>query len=79
MFRALDPRQVNALSAQLIDALEGQGGSIESLLAQTATFTSTLANRDELIGQVINNLTTVIGTVMLNADRYRQASTHCHS
>ena len=63
LFRALDPQQVNALSAQLIDALEGQGGSIESLLAQTATLTSTLANRDELIGQVINNLTTVIGTV----------------
>ncbi|MCT7660738.1 MCE family protein [Mycobacterium deserti] len=63
LFRALDPKQVNDLSAQLIDALEGQGGNIDSLLAQTAALTTTLANRDELIGQVITNLTTVIGTV----------------
>ena len=50
LFRALDPDQVNALSGQLISALQGQGATIESFLAQTAALTNTLADRDQLIG-----------------------------
>ncbi len=42
LFRALDPEQVNALSGQLIQALQGQGGTINSFLAQTAALTNTL-------------------------------------
>lgn len=60
LFRALDPDQVNALTGQLIAAFQGQGTTISSFLAQTATLTSTLADRDELIGQVITNLQTVL-------------------
>lgn len=63
LFKALDPDQVNALSGQLIAALQGQGATVSSFLAQTATVTSTLADRDELIGQVITNLNTVLGAI----------------
>lgn len=63
LFRALDPVQVNALSAQLIHAFQGQDAAINSFLAQTAAVTNTLANRDELIGQVIVNLNTVLGSL----------------
>ena len=56
LFRALDPVQVNALTGQLIPAFQGQGAAIGSFLAQTAAVTNTLADRDELIGQVIVNL-----------------------
>lgn len=63
LFRALDPEQVNALSAQLISAFQGQGATIGAFLSQTASFTSALAERDELIGQVIVNLKTVLGTL----------------
>jgi phospholipid/cholesterol/gamma-HCH transport system substrate-binding protein len=63
LFRALDPDQVNALSGQLIHALQGEGTTISSFLAQAATVTSTLADRDELIGQVIKNLNTVLGSL----------------
>ena len=63
LFRALDPVQVNALTEQLIGAFQGQGGAISSFLAQTAALTSTLADRDELIGQVIINLNTVLGSL----------------
>lgn len=62
LFRALDPDQVNALSAQLLTVFQGQGGTIASVLAQTSALTTTLAGRDELIGQVITNLNTVLGT-----------------
>ena len=63
LFRALDPEQVNALSSQLIRAFQGQGGTIGSFLAQTAALTNTLANRDQLIGQVVVNLNTVLGSL----------------
>jgi phospholipid/cholesterol/gamma-HCH transport system substrate-binding protein len=63
LFRALDPDQVNALSGQLIKALQGQGATINSFLSQTAALTSTLADRDQLIGQVITNLNTVLGSL----------------
>jgi phospholipid/cholesterol/gamma-HCH transport system substrate-binding protein len=73
LFRALDPDQVNALSGQLITALEGQGGTINSFLAQTAALTSTLADRDQLIGQVIVNLNTVLGSLGDQSDQFAKA------
>jgi phospholipid/cholesterol/gamma-HCH transport system substrate-binding protein len=69
LFRALDPAQVNALSGQLIEAFQGQGDAINSLLAQTAAVTSTLADRDVLIGQVVTNLNTVLGSLGHQSDQ----------
>ncbi|CDO31122.1 MCE family protein [Mycolicibacterium porcinum] len=63
LFRALDPDQVNALTSQLIQALQGQGATIGSFLNHTAALTNTLADRDQLIGQVITNLNTVLGSL----------------
>jgi phospholipid/cholesterol/gamma-HCH transport system substrate-binding protein len=63
LLRALDPDQANALTGQLIDALQGQGPTINSFLAQTASLTSTLADRDQLIGDVINNLNVLLGSL----------------
>jgi phospholipid/cholesterol/gamma-HCH transport system substrate-binding protein len=63
LFRALEPDQVNALSGQLIAALQGQGTTVGSFLSQTASVTGTLADRDQLIGQVITNLNTVLGSL----------------
>lgn len=62
LFRALNPDQVNALTGQLIAALQGQGATIGSFLMQTAALTNTLADRDQLIGQVITNLNAVLGS-----------------
>ena len=73
LFRALDPDQVNALSGQLIQALQGQGGTINSFLAQTAALTNTLANRDQLIGEVIVNLNVVLGSLGDQSDQFAKA------
>lgn len=75
LFRALDPEQVNALSGQLIAAFEGQGATINSFLAQTASVTTTLADRDQLIGQVINNLNTVLGSLGDESEQFGKAVT----
>ncbi len=63
LLRALDPDQVNALTGQLIAVFQGQGATISSFLAQTASLTNTLADRDQLIGQVIGNLNTLLGSL----------------
>lgn len=73
LFRALDPDQVNALSGQLISALTGQGATIGSFLQQAAAITNTLADRDLLIGQVVDNLNVVLGSLGSQADRLDMA------
>lgn len=73
LFRALDPDQVNALSGQLLSALQGQGATVASFLSNTAALTNTLADRDELVGQVITNLNTVLGSLGDQKDAFGTA------
>ena len=73
LFRALDPEQANALSGQLILAFQGQGATIASFLSQAAAVTNTLADRDELIGQVIGNLNTVLGSLGEQSSQFAKA------
>lgn len=63
LFRALAPDDVNKLSYEIIQVLQGEGGTIESLLSHTASLTTTLAKKDKVIGQVIGNLNSVLTTV----------------
>lgn len=63
LFAALSPDQVNELSGSLIQVFQGQGATINSLLATTASLTETLADRDKLIGDVVTNLNTVLTTI----------------
>ena len=75
LFRALDPGKVNELSGQLIQAFQGQGPTIGSFLDQAAAVTNTLADRDQLIGQVIDNLNVVLGSLGGQSDRLDKAVT----
>ena len=63
VLKGLDGDKVNEVSNAVIELLQGQGGALSSLLASTSSFTSDLAARDQLIGDVINNLNTVLATV----------------
>ncbi len=69
LFSALNPKQVNDLSMNLVQVLQGEGGTVQSLLAKTASLTNTLADRDQLIGRVVDNLTRTLTTV---DSRHRQ-------
>jgi phospholipid/cholesterol/gamma-HCH transport system substrate-binding protein len=73
LFRALDPDQVNKLTGQLIAAFQGQGGTIGSFLTQAAALTNTLADRDQLIGQVITNLNTLLGSLGGQSKQFAKA------
>jgi phospholipid/cholesterol/gamma-HCH transport system substrate-binding protein len=63
LFAALTPDQVNQLASSIVQVLQGEGGTVESLLQQTAALTANLADRDSVVGQVIDNLTGVLSTV----------------
>ncbi|QLL09835.1 virulence factor Mce family protein [Mycobacterium vicinigordonae] len=73
LFRALNPDQVNALTGQLIAAFQGQGPTISSFLNQAAALTNTLGDRDKLIGQVIVNLNTVLGSLGGQSKQFAKA------
>jgi phospholipid/cholesterol/gamma-HCH transport system substrate-binding protein len=75
LFRALNPDQVNQLSEQLLQAFQGQGPTIGSILDQAAAVTNTLADRDLLIGQVVDNLNVVLGSLGGQSDRLDKAVT----
>ncbi|CAN5251288.1 MlaD family protein [soil metagenome] len=64
LFRALDPEKVNNIAQSIITVFQGQGGTINDILDQTAALTSALADRDQAIGEVITNLNTVLATTV---------------
>lgn len=66
LFRGLDPEQINKLSMEIVQTLQGEGGTVQSLLASTASLTNSIADRDKVIGQVIDNLNLVLETVNRN-------------
>jgi phospholipid/cholesterol/gamma-HCH transport system substrate-binding protein len=63
LFTALSPQDANQLAAEVVADFEGEGSNITALLGNVARLTNHLADRDQLIGQVIDNLNSVLGTV----------------
>lgn len=63
VLKGLDGKKVNEITNAVIEALQGQGGTLAEMLSSTGSFTQTLASHDQLIGDAINNLNTVLGTV----------------
>ena len=63
LFAALTPRQVNQLTASIIQVFQGQSSTLAGLLDQTAALTTNLADRGQLIDQVIGNLTPLLHSV----------------
>jgi phospholipid/cholesterol/gamma-HCH transport system substrate-binding protein len=68
LFAALDPQQINALSMEIVQVLQGEGGTVEALLASTSSLTSAIADRDQVIGQVVDNLDQVLQTINARDD-----------
>jgi phospholipid/cholesterol/gamma-HCH transport system substrate-binding protein len=71
LFQALSPDDINKLSYEIVQVFQGEGGTLESLLGHTASITTTLAERDEVIGDLIVNLNQVLDHL---ADRDDQLS-----
>lgn len=72
LFRSLSPRDVNQLSVEIIQILQGESGNVTTLLRNTAQLASSVADKDAVIGRVVDNLTTVLAAVDERDNRMTQ-------
>jgi phospholipid/cholesterol/gamma-HCH transport system substrate-binding protein len=73
VIQGLNPQDVNALSSSLLQVLQGQGGTLESLFSKTSSFTSSLADNSQVIEQLIDNLNTVVATLGSQGEQFKGA------
>jgi phospholipid/cholesterol/gamma-HCH transport system substrate-binding protein len=73
VIKGLNPKDVNALTSSLLQILQGQGGTIRSLLARTSSFSNTLADNNRVVEQLIDNLHTVADTLAKDGDQFSGA------
>jgi phospholipid/cholesterol/gamma-HCH transport system substrate-binding protein len=73
VIQGLNPQDVNALSASLIQVLQGQGGTLDSLFAKSSSFTNSLADNNQVIEQLIDDLRTVLDTLSKDGDQFSGA------
>lgn len=71
--KGLKAEDVNALSASLIEVFQGEGGTLQSLLSKTSSFSNTLADNGETVQALIDNLNTVVGTVNAEGTKFSGA------
>lgn len=63
LFEALSPGDVNQLAAEIIQVLQGEGTTMDTLLTNVGSLTTTLAARARVIDSVISNLNSVVATI----------------
>ncbi|MGO4257289.1 MCE family protein [Marmoricola sp. RAF53] len=71
LFEALRPDDVNALAGSLVKVLQGEGGTVDQLLQQTSRLTNFLADRDQVVGEVLTNLTPVLSNIAGQGDELK--------
>jgi phospholipid/cholesterol/gamma-HCH transport system substrate-binding protein len=63
LFDALDPEQVNQLSASIVGIFQGESGTVSNLVDQVGAITTHLAGRREVISTVITSLADLLSKV----------------
>lgn len=63
VLKGLEGEKVNEITNGVIQLLQGQGGALADVLTNTGSFTQSLADRYEVISELIHNLGTVLSTV----------------
>lgn len=73
VIQGLNPQEVNAFTMSLIEVFQGQGGTLDSLLARTSSFSNSLADNNQVIEQLIDNVNTVLATLAEDGDEFSGA------
>lgn len=68
LFETLRPEDVNQLAESVVKVLQGEGGTVESLLDETATLTRNLADKDAVVTDVLTHLTPVLENLVDRED-----------
>ncbi|GAB2977545.1 MCE family protein [Nocardioides montaniterrae] len=63
LFAGLSTSQINELSGELIQVLQGQESAVDTLIQHVGSFTGAIGSREHVVSQVIGNLNAVLGTV----------------
>lgn len=63
LFQALSPSDVNQLTGNIIAVFQGESSNVSGLVNQAAALTTNLANRQQVIDQVVDNLTGLLHLV----------------
>lgn len=63
LFEGLSPGDVNDLAGSLVQVLQGESGTVDSLLRHIGSLTRTVAAKDQVVGQVVTHLNTVLTTL----------------
>jgi phospholipid/cholesterol/gamma-HCH transport system substrate-binding protein len=70
VIRGLNPEDVNALSASLIQVFQGQGGTLQSILSKTSSFATAVADHGDAVDRLIDNLNTVAATLSKDGQQF---------
>jgi phospholipid/cholesterol/gamma-HCH transport system substrate-binding protein len=73
VIQGLNANDVNALSSYLVEVLQGQGPTLNSLFAKTSSFTNALADNNQVVQQLIDNLNTVLATLTKDGQKFSGA------
>lgn len=63
LFTLLDPDQANGLSQAMIEAFQGDSGSVTRVVVQTAELTQAFVGDDEVFKGLIDNLNTLVASL----------------
>jgi phospholipid/cholesterol/gamma-HCH transport system substrate-binding protein len=63
LFTLLDPQQVDNLTTAIVQALQGNNGSVLGLITQTSALAELFAGPDQTLGEVITNLDKVVSNL----------------
>src|SRR3954452_3308636 len=62
VLKGLDGAKLNEVTNAVIQLLQGQGGALSDVLMHTGSFSQSLADRYQVVSDLINNLNTVLTT-----------------
>ncbi len=63
LFALLNPHQVDNLTTAIVRAMQGDAGSVTTLIAETTRLAESYSGTDEILDGVLANLDTVLGSV----------------
>lgn len=73
VIQGLNPRDVNALTSSLVQVFQGEGGTLSSIFSKTSSFSNAMADNNRTIQQLIDNLRTVLATMVKEKDKFSGA------
>ncbi|MGV0848891.1 MCE family protein [Mycolicibacterium phlei] len=70
VIQGLNPEDVNGLTTSLVQILQGQGGTLESLLSKSSSFTNALADNNQVVEQLIDNLRATLDVLAEDGEEF---------